>query len=419
MDIVTLESAKADALRKHAKKALRLRAARPALDNPPVTVAAPPMNVSLGNQVGGGITSAVTYFPDNAIFNYTHGITALYTGSTSAAIAGDFFYGYGGLTGPAGAWVPFRVSVLTDAMISEWKFLGTAAPRMRFWVDGQLVTWTAATGFVTGGSGTPYSPANSILVPSGASYIGDGKTHYVRLAFATQQLRRITFESDFTYFGGLIVGQADAVGPVRPAYEPRVVVLGDSYTQGSGADAPGTGYAQVLGRQLGWQIRASGAAGTGYIVTNGTGPKLRDRLAADLYPYPADAVLIAMGINDGANPPADVAAEATLVYQAIAANMPNVPVYVIGPWVPNGPPNSSQQALRDAIHTAALAQPNVGGFVDVSNYIPGSGYVGATNGTGPSDRMTGSDHTHPTQVGHEWIGRRIAEDLATIIDAAA
>ena len=48
--------------------------------------------------------------------------------------------------------------------------------------------------------------------------------------------------------------------------DPRMVVIGDSWSRGQGADPTTLGYAHLLEGRLGWRTEVLGAAGTGYTV---------------------------------------------------------------------------------------------------------------------------------------------------------
>lgn len=47
-------------------------------------------------------------------------------------------------------------------------------------------------------------------------------------------------------------------------------------------------------------------------------------------------------------------------------------------------------------------------------FLRGTGYVGATNGTGNTDVYTGSDGTHPSQTGHKAYGSLMAEKMVCL-----
>jgi lysophospholipase L1-like esterase len=220
-------------------------------------------------------------------------------------------------------------------------------------------------------------------------------------------------------FDGIFTGVTDTVY-APPRLEPKVVVIGDSYTGGTGAAFEGGSYPNLLGWRGGLDIwrDAFGQGGTGYLKTSGPNVKFRDRVATwAASPIPPDAVIIAGGINDaGTFTPAQVQAEALLLFTQIRGLFPSVPIFVLGAWAGSTGPSANVIAIENAV-SAAVTQfgDSKTAFIPVSTasqaWIYGTGRSGATNSSGNSDfyigGVDGSDATHPTPNGHDYIASRV------------
>jgi hypothetical protein len=135
---------------------------------------------------GGGWTVKGTTFPDTA-----------YVKATS-------------LTAPSVGTAPYAVDFMHVGTSFEIYVKGTGAPiRMR--VNGQLVT-----------TGSTVTPTN------------DGSQYYVPVTFGSGAIRRISLEfSNAVSFGGIQINPTDSLWKPE-SRGPRVVVVGDSFTEGSG-----------------------------------------------------------------------------------------------------------------------------------------------------------------------------------------
>lgn len=232
--------------------------------------------------------------------------------------------------------------------------------------------------------------------------------------------RTITIEQSATgRFGGIYMEAAGVLGYAGTLVPPKVVVIGDSFSDGTGADSQISVWAQSAADTLGWpSISVAGAGGTGYLAPGGY-VKFRDRVVKDVF-YPApDIVIVAGGINDTAYSQAQLATEANLLFAQIKAAMPRATMYVLSPFFPRSPVS---QFITDLTATLRTAAASVGAtFIDMITdpWITGTGHVGATTGVGNADIYIGADSTHPTQAGHDYIGTRFAAALSASIVPAA
>jgi hypothetical protein len=239
-------------------------------------------------------------------------------------------------------------------------------------------------------------------------------------------LRRIRIYRYLADFGGIDIKPTQAIAPT-PRSIPRLFILGDSYIEGTGASSTLTGLATTVGRLLGMETFIGGQGGTGYVNTGSTGGKAVFGDAARLAKVTAaapDYVLVFGSQNDDGL--SGIQSAASALYTTLASSLPNAKLIVVGPPSLSSTVSTNRAANRDAVKAAALAAPNVIGFVDPNNdaqgltWISGTGNTGAPAGNGNADVFTSSGATagHPTQAGHDYYARRIVEAVAGILAAA-
>lgn len=236
---------------------------------------------------------------------------------------------------------------------------------------------------------------------------GDGNEYYQKITFPDARHRTITVEGSAQFnFGGFLIGPKDSTmtPPQRPG--PRAIFLGDSYTEPNGSSYGYTGWASLVGEQLGWDAWPSGSGGTGYMNNAGGGGRFKfaGRLG-DVTSWSPRIVVVAGGINDAALAeanPSGFAAEVDAVLGGIRAALPNLEeLIVVGPWdVWNG-----SGAARDAVRTTLIAKATQYGaiFIDVKGIFTGSGNSGSQTATGNQNIYINTDGTHPTQNGHNFL----------------
>ncbi|MGY1711350.1 SGNH/GDSL hydrolase family protein [Geodermatophilus sp. SYSU D00758] len=201
---------------------------------------------------------------------------------------------------------------------------------------------------------------------------------------------------------------------------PLAVVLGDSWSEGSGAEYPGGGFADQLAEAQGWRLINASQGGTGY-VTDGPEnyPKrapLPERVP-DVVAQGPDVVMVVAGLNDAGRDytteQLEGAVEATL--RPLRDQLPEALVVVIGPFWPNEEPIDSALQVDAVIRQEAedLGLPFV-------SPIEERWITGTNDGTPLGNRAqyigTGVDGTHPTQAGHDYLADRIEQFLTTVPD---
>lgn len=213
-------------------------------------------------------------------------------------------------------------------------------------------------------------------VAASAASIGSNQTvSYIPLTFASRAQRLIEVVSS-NPFGGVRTTPTDTIWKPAPVGGPRVIVLGDSYTGGTGADASGiTGWVQKFAAIMGWpDTWQAGVGGSGYLAT-GQGAKFRDRVVSDVTANAPDLVIVAGGHNDTGFTTAAVQTEAALLYDAIKAGSPKAKLIVVGPM---GAANAqgTYAAMQSAIFAAAASKADLTINTLAPNWFTGNGFIG-------------------------------------------
>lgn len=222
------------------------------------------------------------------------------------------------------------------------------------------------------------------------------------------------------YFGGLAVATTDAIlKPQRNAL--AVAWSGDLITACAGATFPQDGYIYVAGDLLGWEINNQGIGSTGYLATaHGAQLSCRQRIG-DILTSGCDVHVVAHGFNDGET---ELQAEVAAYLQALRGDSRTAQIPIIVQGVsPEAAGPGAVVARERAIAAAVTAQRAAGDdlvwFIPVATasegpWLFGTGHVGATNGSGPSDWAVCSDGVHPSDAGHDHLGRNFAAAVQSL-----
>lgn len=287
---------------------------------------------------------------------------------------------------PNASGASYRARFMFDGTTLEINFKNYVNNFWQVYVDGQQVASSA-----TQGTGTP-------------------TTSILPITFASRAPRLIEFVSG-NPFGKVRTAVTDTIWKPAPLYGPRCIILGDSYTGGTGADASGiTGWVQKFSSLMGWpDTWQAGVGGSGYLNA-GQGAKFRDRVAADITANNPDIVIVVGGHNDTSYTASQIQTEAQLLFQAIKSGSPGTKLIVVGPL---GAPNaqSTYSAIQTAIFAAATNLANLTIDTVTKSWFTGTGYQGATNGSGNTDFYIWTDNVHPSQAGHEYLARRISTEI--------
>lgn len=206
---------------------------------------------------------------------------------------------------------------------------------LRVRVNGELV------------SGTPITVA------------ANGNTDFLPITFASRAVRRISIEGLLT-FGGVVTGPNDSIW-AADIPGPRVIVLGDSISDGSGSP---TGWVSTWVRKMcqamGWyDVGTAAVGGTGFMNPGSGGRvKFRDRLQADIIAFAPDIVIYQGSINDiPTYTAAQIAAELTACILQVRTALPNtLQVWIDLMWRKGVETyTNALMDTHDAMRTAAIA----------------------------------------------------------------
>ena len=199
---------------------------------------------------------------------------------------------------------------------------------------------------------------------------------FVNFSFGSSQVRKIKIETPFAFAGvripnGSHIWSVDSLSKKRN----RCIIIGDSFTEGTGATGIYEGFANQINYATGWEVWQSGSGSTGYLNPGTAGrKKFRDRIHTDVIENNPNIVIIAGGINDGSFTQAEIEAEARLLYDTILKGCPGVALVVIGPFYPTTF-YSAVSHVRAAL-LAATGEYNIP-FIDPTN--PSTPWITANN----------------------------------------
>lgn len=202
------------------------------------------------------------------------------------------------------------------------------------------------------------------------------------------------------------IGQAANVEKLEIPEAAEVVIIGDSYTLGTGAaDRPTGGWAPRVAAAEGWNATIRGIGGTGFTWGGGTdgtdGDQFINRvneLAADPAIAP-DLVIIQGGQNDYRATPDELEAATTETVTAAKAAWPEAEMVVFGPTAPKPLVDSlgrmSRPIGRGAVAAGAFyIDPITEGWITDEN-SPGFDF----------------DKAHVNDAGHEYLASRFEEAI--------
>lgn len=238
----------------------------------------------------------------------------------------------------------------------------------------------------------------------------DGGTHAIPVTFTTTAWRHIRLDIAANGFWGLDVAAGDIVAPVAEATGRRLLVIHDSYGEGTGAQYGAcSGYTATVGAMLGHDVVNLSQGGTGVLTDNPGAGRVRYRSRAqDWAPAEPTAVLLGLSINDDDKTPQAVADELDVLIPMIAA-IPTVrDVWVMG-GAPRGSGDVTNKQARDAVIGPRVAAH---GATFVSLVSPSALWTSASDAT-----LMWSDGAHPSQAGHDAIGRTFVDRLLAALPA--
>lgn len=351
---------------------------------PQLMVSPPICGAAIAGSPASSITSAVA-------------ITALVTPGVATTISTNFTYMGADMIINAGNYFvtpSVRTGIASNYAIEgdffglafEFGYKGQGTLSSRVWVDGQ--------------------PAEAAYIDPGAQ---DAAIHLRKVTFSAAAWHHIRIEFAANFWG-LNIGPTDTWIPA-PLATRRLLVIGDSYGNGTGSTAGFNCYAQTLGILLDFpSVYSESLGGTGLLAA-GSFVTYRGR-AGDWSARNCTAAVIQMSINDDGSTPSAIAAELALLVPLVQA-LPTVKnVWIMGTSARGGADVAGKQTreVTLAAAAAALGVPYIN-LVSPRPLWTGTGRVGATTGSGNSDIVMSSDNAHPSQVGHDMIARGVAAGI--------
>lgn len=284
------------------------------------------------------------------------------------------------------------------------------------------LSWTAATNTAAGnqdrtinsyniyrtavgGAGTEKLIGNTATLAFSDTGLAGGAT--LTRIFSSQssrRMRRILLETYLAEFGGITLNKADTIYPAIPATS-RVLFIGDSLTQGVGANNSTFSYAAQAAQRLGFQDPdVYGILGSGYIVSGGVTTFIQ-RLPG--VAYTPDLIITAGGRNDVGQTSGAITTAVAAYLAAVKAKWPNTPHTVLSPWYTA---DADVTTVGTAVAAACAAATPPVPYIDLlaAKIIVGTGTAGLPTGDGNADWVMASDRIHWTLLGHELVSEAVA-----------
>lgn len=189
--------------------------------------------------------------------------------------------------------------------------------------------------------------------------------------------------------------------PLAPAREARVLIFGDSYTEGWGATPKTQGYAYRVGEALQWDVVVDGVGGSGYLAT---GTQNEGRYLTRLKDAPAgpfDLVVLQGGSNDEALPTNKLRPAVAATVAEVHRRYPGARLVMMGPIALYG----GRPPLRDAVNGLLREYASSQG-VPFLDPMAKQWFV---RGEGPT--MANPANGHPNNVGYARIAERFVAEI--------
>lgn len=192
--------------------------------------------------------------------------------------------------------------------------------------------------------------------------------------------------------------------------QPVLLIMGDSYTAGVGADLEEQGWAYLVAGELGLPTNIDGVGGTGFAWGGGQDDRgleyavrLQEIAATDPAFVP-NLLILQGGQNDAvANDPAALETATTETIEAARTLWPGVQVVVLGPSAPQ--PLAEQ--LRDANNAVRVgAEAANAPFIDAY----AAGWFTAAN-----SQEFYTDGAHVDTAGHRYLANKFLEAWNTLV----
>ena len=197
--------------------------------------------------------------------------------------------------------------------------------------------------------------------------------------------------------------------PLALPEHPHVLVFGDSWTYGSAATSPELGYAYRLAALIDGSTTVDGGRGSGYLRQGIDRPDFGTRIAALDPSADYDLIILQGSINDRAENLSGYPAAVNAAWDRLVALYPDTPVVILGPAPQVLPVELGTARIDHALSSLAADR----GWWYISpvqdEWITSDRYLSLIDTS-----EIGRDH--PSDTGHAYLARRVAEALDTISD---
>lgn len=186
--------------------------------------------------------------------------------------------------------------------------------------------------------------------------------------------------------------------PFTVPAEPRLLVFGDSYTQGFAADPEDTGYAYLVGKSLGWRTEVDGVGGTGYTYggPNGAQNDYGTRIRAYIGSSSFDPnVIVLEGSQNDYRSVSTITKAVVADVELLRKAYPDARIVLFGPAAPQpllsqlGPIDAADQAAADR-----LGIPYISAYQE--NWLT----------TANTKQYGFTDGSHLNSAGHAYLAKR-------------
>lgn len=315
-------------------------------------------------------------------------------------------------TGPGGSVKPFDFETVFEGDYCAFacNMFGGYNQDCRFWVDDEpIVTWQNGT-FASG----PVVNDDVIRSTSVAATV-------MNMKFTQRGTYRIRASiGGYQATGGIFLHNGNQ--NIQRGRKPRYFgVISDSYFDGGLVTTQTP--ASIIGAELGMMPWNMAQGGSGFVNPSGNGASgdrsyPSDQVFAMLAKAPDLQFLIVNGSgNDLGYTDAQVEAAMKSFFARVRQVRPNLPVIWVGiepvAYFENLYTAAGMIAREEKQRQWAMREPNCVGSILTAkeNWLTGTGYEGATNGSGNQDLLVSIDGVHLNKYGTRWFGRMVAERI--------
>ena len=184
---------------------------------------------------------------------------------------------------------------------------------------------------------------------------------------------------------------------------PRLLILGDSYTEGYAASPPSKGYAVLVGESLGWPTDVDGVGGTGFTYGGPGGGD--DDYVTRIERYVASSrfdpnVIVLEGSQNDYRSVGAITGRVVTAVKTLRAAYPEARIVLFGPAAPE--PLMSQLGPIDRADRAAADELRI-------PYI--SPYQGQWFTTDNTATYGFEDGAHLNTAGHAYLAKRFLDEF--------